>query len=344
MERAFPVISVAGTARQMGYQHGKQAAPLIQKYLRWMRSLSGMPTYDLLRNALRFSPIIQRLSPRYMEEVAGLAEGAGISMAEAMLCQVRSEAAMRTAERGCTAFALTRSATAGGAPLAGQNQDLQAGFADVAIVLKVKPNDGRPAAVMLTFAGQLGYAGMNQYGVANFANALYNYTWRLAMPYYPLRRCFLEQKNVEGCLRILKKYPTCSAANLVWCDGSGSIADVEVRPEALSLFQDANKDALVHTNNYVAKGFKVYERGTLPDSCARRERFSQMVQQQWGKITVDRLKHMLADHKGYPGSICRHGANGLFSICGYIAEPSKGLFHVRRGYGCTGYWDVHRVV
>ena len=43
---------------------------------------------------------------------------------------------------------------------------LEPDYADAAIVLSVKPTDGRPRAVMLTFAGQLGYAGMNEHGVA----------------------------------------------------------------------------------------------------------------------------------------------------------------------------------
>ena len=53
----------------------------------------------------------------------------------------------------------------------------------------------------------------------------------------------------------------------------------------------------------------------------------------WGDITVETLKGWLADHEGDPGGICRHGANGWHSIAGFIAEPARGLFHVRRGHG-----------
>ena len=35
-----------------------------------------------------------------------------------------------------------------GSVISGQNQDLEPEYADVAIVLRVKPNDGRPAAIM----------------------------------------------------------------------------------------------------------------------------------------------------------------------------------------------------
>jgi hypothetical protein len=55
------------------------------------------------------------------------------------------------------------------------------------------------------------------------------------------------------------------------------------------------------------------------------------------------LKTILADHAGDPSGICRHGATGWHSISGYIAEPAKGLFHVRRGHGCLGTWQTYEV-
>ncbi|MBI2504442.1 MAG: hypothetical protein HYW07_14555 [Candidatus Latescibacteria bacterium] len=62
-----------------------------------------------------------------------------------------------------------------------------------------------------------------------------------------------------------------------------------------------------------------------------------------GRIDVEVMKEILADHQGDPGGICRHGANGSYSITGYLAEPAEGLFHVRRGHGCTGTWARYEV-
>ena len=93
-------------------------------------------------------------------------------------------------------------ATKDGKPLAGQNQDLEPEYANVAILLKVRPNDGRPGALMFTFAGQLGYSGMNHFGVAHFANALYDFRWRPGLPHYPLKRVMLEQRNVPQCVEL----------------------------------------------------------------------------------------------------------------------------------------------
>jgi hypothetical protein len=336
----FPLIEVSGSAFEMGRQHGQQAAPLIQKYLRWIDKLTGKPRPLLQQNAMRFLPLIRKLSPAYIDEVMGLAEGAGISLSDAMLCQSRAEAAQKW-EGGCTAFAITRSGTASGQPIAGQNQDLESEYADVAIVLKVRPNDGRPAALMFTFAGQLGYAGINQHGVCNFVNALYNFTWQPGLPTYPLRRAILEQPSIAACTALLKRARTCSALNLVLADATGAIADVEVRPEGVTPFPDDHADRRLHTNHYVTSAFTPFENNTLPDSVPRLHRTRELIQKHWGRITVDTMKEILADHDGAPAAICRHGAVNMHSISGYIAEPAHRRLHIRRGHGCTGKWTTY---
>jgi isopenicillin-N N-acyltransferase-like protein len=60
-------------------------------------------------------------------------------------------------------------------------------------------------------------------------------------------------------------------------------------------------------------------------------------------LTVADLKQFLADHEGYPTSICRHphagpdhpsvSARGR-TTASLIAEPSQGRLHVTRGNPC----------
>lgn len=338
----FPLLEVAGNAYELGYQHGAQAAPLIESYLRLTERLTGKPRDLLCRNAMTLLPYMQALSPAYVTEIRGLADGAGISFDEAVLCQARAEAG-RIPEGGCTAFAVTGAATVDGQTLAGQNQDLEAEYADVAILLRVKPNDGRPRALMFTFAGQLGYSGMNEYGLAHFANALYDAPWQPGLPHYPLKRLLLEQRNVADCIDLLARHRTCSAANVVLCDGQGAIADVEVRPTGIERFVDSHSDVLLHANHYLSPEFGPYETQSLADSCPRLDRMRALMQAQWGRIDVAAIKTMLADHVGEPAAICRHGAVNMHSISGYIAEPAKRILHVRRGHGCLGTWTAYTV-
>ena len=68
-----------------------------------------------------------------------------------------------------------------------------------------------------------------------------------------------------------------------------------------------------------------------------------LIQEKWGAITVDTMKNVLSDHHNDPGGICRHGETGFHSISGYIAEPAKGVLHIRRGHGCLGTWQAYAV-
>ncbi len=338
----FPIIEVSGSSYEMGYQYGAQAAHLIESYLIWIERITKKSRDVLCSNAIKFLPLIQKLSPEMVEELKGLSSGAGISMEEAVLCQARAEAG-KVPEGACTAFALTGKATADGNTISGQNQDVEPEFADVGILLRVRPKDGRPRAIMFTWAGQLGYVGLNEYGVSHWVNSVYNFTWRMALPMYPIRRVMEEKRTVAECVDVLKRFRVCSAFNMVLADGRKGIADVEVRPEGVAIFKDDNPDWLVHTNHYISKEFEQFEDGFLPDSPIRLARMRQLIKEQWGSITTDTMKSFFKDHTADPGGICRHGPNGWHSICGYIAEPSKHLFHVRRGHGCTGTWTTYEV-
>ncbi len=337
---AFPVIEVAGSAYQMGYGHGATAAHLIERHIRWIEHVTGVPRQRLAERALAFAPRIEALSPALMDEVRALAQGARMSLGEALLCQVRAEAA-QAAPGGCTLFALTGSATADGEPLVGQNLDLEPEYTEMAILLHIRPSDGRPAALMFTFAGQLGYAGMNEHGVANFNASLYGYQWQMGVPRQALRRVMLEKQRVEECVTLLAQYPVPSAAALMLCDGRGSLACVETRPDGVAHFAGQHPDCLLHTNHYLTPEFAAWETGHVADSCPRLARLHELVQKHWGCINVETMQHILADHSGDPAGICRHGATGWHSITGLIGEPTRRRLHVRLGHGGLGAWQTY---
>ena len=339
----FPLVEVSGPPRQMGRQHGEQAAPLIDGYLAWIERTTGKDRDELGRRARAFEPFIDAINPLLLDEVRGLAEGAAIAYDHALLCQARGEASRAPLPEGCTAFALTGAATRRGRTLAGQNQDLPPEFSDLGIVLHLKPSDGRPRAITFTFAGQLGYMGMNHLGVAHFANGLGAAQWQLGLPHYPLKRTLLEKADLPACLDLLQNHRMTSPANMVFCDGQGRIADVEIRPEGIALYADEHPDRRLHTNHYLTPEYAPHETHRMADSVPRLARVRELVAAQWGAIDVAAMQDILADHRGDPGAICRHGEGGSHSICGYIAEPDQGLFHVRRGHGCLGSWRTYAV-
>ena len=115
-EQAFPLVSVSGSAWEMGFQHGEQVAALIQLYLEYICQGSSDDRDELIAAAMTYESGIDALNPLYLAEVRGLAAGSGISYGEAMLCQTRGAGAVAPPADGCTAFALTGAATRDGKP------------------------------------------------------------------------------------------------------------------------------------------------------------------------------------------------------------------------------------
>src|SRR6202022_1789345 len=113
----------------------------------------------------------------------------------------------------CTAFAAGRTATADGSVLSGQNLDQHPANRDLLVMLHVEPDSG-PAMLMCSFAGLVGYPGINSAGVSFFQNALSTHVWHgSAAPHYFLKRLLLEQTSVAECLAVARRVEVCSSAN-----------------------------------------------------------------------------------------------------------------------------------
>jgi isopenicillin-N N-acyltransferase like protein len=122
----------------------------------------------LLARAMKFLPSLDAFAPQLVEEVRGIADGAGLSFAEALLVNVRAEViGLTTTDQFCTAFAIDRSGTANRSVLSGQNLDQHPLNRDLMIILHVEPDAG-PAMLMCTFAGLVGYPVSTQWASVFF--------------------------------------------------------------------------------------------------------------------------------------------------------------------------------
>jgi isopenicillin-N N-acyltransferase-like protein len=93
---AFPHIRTRGQPFERGRQYGAQAGDPIRRFVdrlvdRARRSRPDLTRADVLRRTLAFEPLYEAFAPHLVEEIRGLAAGARISFAEALLCNVRGE-------------------------------------------------------------------------------------------------------------------------------------------------------------------------------------------------------------------------------------------------------------
>jgi isopenicillin-N N-acyltransferase like protein len=342
----YRLIRAEGTHREMGRQHGEQASDQIRTHVdRMARSRE-----ELKAQASRFKPLFEKHCPHLLDEITGLAEGARITLAEALAVNIRGELRKASAE-GCTTYVIGRRGTANREILIGQNSDMGQQSIDLGYILHLKPKD-KPQVLIWTFGGMIGYHGMNSAGVAIFENALSERgavpPGRFAMPHYPVKRMILESSSIEAALGLFRRIPLASNKNYVICDGSGVILDIESTTAGPELLRDEGAGFLAHSNHFVCSKYANKESpddALLPDSRKRFHRINELIRADFGSITVDRMKAHLSDHSDHPTSICRHpqaaASGSMKTVASMIAEPAFRRMQVALGNPCNSRYVTY---
>jgi hypothetical protein len=249
-----PLVSAAGTPRDLGRRHGSALAPRLRAFLgddlaRLNRIMETPVSPRGLRPAIRaHEAAVADTVPEIAEEIRGVADGAGIEPEQAMLLQLRREIMgyRRVPATGdCTTYARTDSPVG---PVVAQTVDLNGDLDDQIAVLRLA-RDGAPRRVLtLSFAGLLGYVGLNSDGLAVGLNLVFGGTWRPGLPPYLAVRHLLDAAGtVDEAISILKGLPLSSSRCFTLCDASRS-ACVEVVEDDMRVIEAAET---VHTNHYL---------------------------------------------------------------------------------------------
>ncbi|MBM3737933.1 MAG: hypothetical protein FJW39_19295 [Acidobacteria bacterium] len=337
----YPLFTAAGSHRELGRQHGEQARDHIARHLDVMCSGMRITRAALGRKAARFTPLFEQHCPHLLDEIRGLANGARVSVEEAMACSIRGELG-HVKDEGCTAYAIGRGRTEAGQVLAGQNSDMDGNVPPMAYVLRLKPA-GKPEILMWTFGGMIGYHGMNSEGVAHFANALGGGpAGRFAMPHYPVKRMILEGRTVANAVDLLRRVPLASNGNYVMCDGTGAILDVEATTAGPEIIGDNGAGFLAHTNHFVCSRYARPDNHakSWKDSFPRMERMAGLIESRGNAVKLEDIKDFLRDHRGEPTAICRHNGESR-TVASLIAEPARRRLHVAAGWPCKSEYVVY---
>jgi len=340
----YPAYRFAGTHREIGRQFGEACRDLVQMHLHYaldrLLSRGGVPRDRAAADAMRYRPFVLEHAPFFDDELEGLCEGANIQPWQAYLLQLRAEVAVTSKEPGfigdeCTTFALLPEATATGRSLIGQNADLPAFYRDVGVVVELEFAD-MPSVLMLTPAGQLSYIGINDRGLGVCANFLSCDGWRYGFPRYLLSRLALTTDSVSAAVRLLRSVPRASSRNLLLCDTTAAV-DMENTVTADALLEPVD-GVLVHANHYVASDLLAEERSSgrhLLNSRKRHARLEELIREQGGTLTPERMQALLRDRETAPDTICRASEDDpesdTITFGSLIAEPESGQAWVAVG-------------
>ncbi|MCA9950499.1 MAG: hypothetical protein KDE48_12690 [Anaerolineales bacterium] len=321
---SFPVVRISGRPYERGVQYGTAAASqihnTIEAYTLIFKFLTGWEWQDAQHHAHNYFEPIQQHTPHLIAEMRGIAHGAGVSMADIMALNVRTEiinAARARAAKECTAFVLPPGLTNDKHILIGQNWDWNVATAASVIILEVESAE-RPHFVTIVEAGLLAKCGMNAAGIGLATNAMNSSLdcGEAGLPYHVILRSILESESLaeaEDC--VLRPYRA-SAANYLIAHQSGQAVNIEVAPgkEQFASTTMITDSLFCHTNHYLHTQlpFNDLVPQREPDTLLRYNQFMALIHKHTDKeLTPKTLANILADHHNYPSALCCHSSANL---------------------------------
>ena len=348
-----PLIEISGPPRLRGEAHGEAARDRIRLGLDHYGAQiarHGLDRAGLAALSEGFLPRIAAFDADYVQEMEGMAAGAGVPLSDIVLLNARTEI-LQLAERqaaaegllpeddpdGCTGLVVLPEACADGRLIHAMNWDWKAECAETAVVLRITGTED-PDILTFAEAGQLARCGLNAAGIAITANYLEcDRDYRsLGVPLALLRRKVLQCRHLAPALKAAYCTPKSAANNILISQAGGFGIDLECAPD--ETFQVQPHDGLiVHANHWqspVALS-KLRDTGvaSTPDSLYRDVRVRQHLAPQRGRITAETVKAALFDDYQTPHSVCRPprpGSSGNLSatVAMIVMTPAEGRMEV----------------
>lgn len=337
----LPEITALGGPRDLGLQHGRAARDLIRSAYatRMRRACQGFEEATVLQRAMAYQPYVEMYSPELIDEIAGIADGAGVSFEAVFFLQVATELEL---EATACDTAVTDGCSSLGAvdpvagPFIGQNWDQPHGTYETQIILRLIPVSG-PSLMMFTRAGVVGYIGVNSAGVGHVNNQLYASSPPGLTGYFITRK-FLGFESAEDAVSWLQEVKIGSSGNYLLGDARGTLVDVELGNGQVAKIV---KPIQIHTNHYLTKRQWPDDRASdrLPDSYDRYDRLMELF---GSRGTYGSAVAALKDHGAYPKSICRHEDNkGLSTVASVLIKLRTKQILICRGNPCGGAYTPY---
>ncbi len=358
MSTAFPLIDLRGEPYERGVAHGKAVPERIHGSIALYRGeleRRGVKLAEIHRLARDFTPHVGGYDPTYLEEMQGIADGAGVALEDIVLVNCRTEMMFGARQileidpknDGCTAAIVLPEAAEGGQLIHAHNWDWREQCVDTGVVLRIRRDDG-PDILTFVEAGGLARLGLNAAGVSlsgNYIACERDFKTGGRTPLGLVRRKLLESANLAGALRAAWGHRRACSTNVMLAHAPASspasyaeAINLEMAPD--EIFPIAPRDGiLVHANHWVSSAAqaKLRDTGIEITACTlyRQRRVEDALRRKGRKLSIADLKEALADEYGKPDSVLRPPKPGIAgsvtcTVCTTVMLPAKGEMWVAR--------------
>jgi len=358
-------IRVSGDGFERSRQYGAAAASHIHRTKAgYERAFSekGISWQQAIGIARGYLDDVMAWRPGLMTEIEGIAAGSGLSVDDIFTINCRTEvlwsaAVAKTSGDGnqflgeCSSFALEPHPTLGRGTLVGQNWDWLEVLSDTVVVLEVERDDG-PNYVTVVEAGLLAKTTLTGAGIAIAINTLVSSLDGSpgGIPFHFLIRAIADQKSISDAVSLVRSTTKAASGNFVLGSTDGEIMNIETAAgDARNVFPTTGQNSsVVHTNHFRndIDGGDDLAPSQMADSYLRLERLESLISDSAHHLTREGIQQALADHEGYPSSVCCHPdhddapADRWQTLVGIIMEPAIGVIRLAEGNPCDKAWTT----
>ena len=325
MSGPIPFLRVEGSHREVGRQVGEATADTVRRAVVLPFDPAAVEPYR--------AAAAEHL-PWIVEELEGVAEGAGVDPLAVFAASIEELASDGSASERCTDLVAMPEVTADGHLLVAHNNDWTAeSERDVVAIEWHVP--GEPVCFTIGIGPWLS-VGWNEAGLSVTGNELSPADMRAGIPRLLQMRHAVTRRTLEDAVEAVLDPARASSYNWVFAHRDGRALNVEgtaTRAET----SVPERGVLAHTNHYLHPRLLELEgsdrlEGTTARLCRARELLAAR-REPW---TVDALVGALSDHEGAPESLCRHGSGDEgHTIFWCVADVSAGEIRYGLGPPCT---------
>jgi isopenicillin-N N-acyltransferase-like protein len=352
--KPLPLIHIGGTPREMGLAFGRSRKDSILHMVSNVKAFLEK-TYGHIRltwpeavlQAHKYLPFAQELTPRYVEELRAIAEGAGVSFDDLMVLNCLEAITIDALHLlGCSTIAVTQERSAEGRVLIGHNEDWLPADEEDVFLIRAEP-EGEPAYLAMTYGGLLPNIGLNAAGICQCCDSVYPRDVRIGVPRIFVSRKVLAATTISQAISAALAPQRAAGYNHVLVHASGEAYNIEVSARMFSMMY-AQGGLLAHTNHYLSRRMSRLENDPqqLIGSRVRYFRALRLLRRSH-RHNPDSLKEILRDHVNHPNSICSHEVideNPLDqqrTVCSLIIDLNEKQMHASWGVPCQNEYFTY---
>ena len=348
----IPLLSVAGSHREVGRQVGEATAAVLREAVSFEASLPpGRTREQQLSLAARYRDLTRQATPWLVDEIDGAADGAGVdalalfaaSIEEIWTVRPSQATAGRPVDGRCSDLVAGPPATVDGHLWVAHNNDLSPASAGSVVAIEWRV-PGEPVVFSLGIGPWIS-VGWNAAGLSLTGNELAPNDERTGVPRLLMVREQLTARTLDEALAMTLRADRASSYNTVLAHRDGGVRNVEGSATDADVTGLSAAGTLAHTNHYACDRMRRYEGDPAyaRRSAVRLERALDLLDgpdrsgPAAGSITPAAMLASLSDHATSP-AICRHddGSEGSVTVFWCLADVTAGEIRYGHGQPCLG--------